>query len=404
MQLKVNRLFGGRIWWIVFAILAMAFILVVEFFIFSASAPSADNIVKVKPVIKPQSVTSNVLFTGNIFWGRYINDWSQASDLKYAYPFSRLNEFNRSNYDAWISGLECPLVSSVNTTSAQQEAALQFNCRPEYLPEAAKFFTAMSLANNHTDNQGADGFLETRTHLEENDIQYFGHYDPDEIAENCEIIGMPVSIINSDKSTTKGNIPVALCGYHGVFKIPSDEAIAEMQKYSKYMPVIAMPHMGAEYKTSADELKTNVYRSMIDSGADMVIGDHPHWIQNTESYNGHLIVYSMGNFMFDQQDTAEVVRSAAINVVMKVNSNDSTVLNKWLDIGKSCAKFKDDCLEQIIAAKLSKLDMSYQFGAVGSNDSGKIAKPATAEQQTDILKRLNWQTTMQNLQSPYASL
>ena len=112
----------------------------------------------------------------------------------------------------------------------------------------------------------------------------------------------------------------------------------------------------------------------------------------------------MGNFMFDQQDTAEVVRSAAINVVMKVNSNDSTVLNKWLDIGKSCAKFKDDCLEQIIAAKLSKLDMSYQFGAVGSNDSGKIAKPATAEQQTDILKRLNWQTTMQNLQSPYASL
>jgi poly-gamma-glutamate synthesis protein (capsule biosynthesis protein) len=201
-------------------------------------------------------------------------------------------------------------------TSAEQEAALQFNCSPDYLPQVAKWFTAFTLANNHTDNQGFEGFTETRQQLENNKIQYFGHYDYRSVEDVCEVISLPVSIINDDESNAKGNLPVAMCAYHGVFGIPTVEAVAEMQKYTKYMPVIAMPHMGAEYKTAPDSIKTDFLRSLINSGADMVIGDHPHWIQTTESYKGHLIVYSMGNFMFDQQDTAEVVRSAGINVVM----------------------------------------------------------------------------------------
>lgn len=114
------------------------------------------------PPITTVGLSSKVLFTGNVFWGRYINDWSQQSELKYAYPFSRLGEFGRENYNAWVGGLECPTSPRVDTTSAQQEATLSFNCRPEYLPEAAKYFTAFTLANNHTDNQGPEGFTETR--------------------------------------------------------------------------------------------------------------------------------------------------------------------------------------------------------------------------------------------------
>jgi hypothetical protein len=104
------------------------------------SAPAKDEVAS-EP--KPQQISSNVLFLGNTFWGRYINDWSMASDLQYAYPFSRLSEFDRDKYDAWISGLECPTASGVNMTSAEMEATLTFNCSPEYLPEAAKWFTAL---------------------------------------------------------------------------------------------------------------------------------------------------------------------------------------------------------------------------------------------------------------------
>jgi poly-gamma-glutamate synthesis protein (capsule biosynthesis protein) len=327
-----------------------------------------------------------------------------ASKLKYAYPFSRLNEFNRDQYNAWISGLECPMVAAVHTTSAEMDNTLTFNCSPDYLPEAAKWITAFTLANNHTDNQGAAGFAETQAHLDEYGIQYFGNYDPTVTTDICEVIGLPVTVLSDNHLTTSGKIPVALCGFHGVFQIPPASSVAVMAQYSKYMPVIAMPHMGAEYKSAPDQIKTDFYRSLIDGGADMVLGDHPHWIQSSESYKGHLIVYSMGNFMFDQQDTPEVVRSAGINVVLKTSGDNSDLLGKWLALGVKCVSYKDNCLTIAKKENLKKLNIKYQFGVIGTNDSDKIVKPATPAQQADILNRLQWQTTMNGLQAPYSSL
>lgn len=346
-------------------------------------------------------LTSEALFTGNVFWGRYINDWSMSSDLKYAYPFSRLNEFNRDKYNAWIGGLECPTSPRINTTSAQQEAALEFNCRPEYLPEAAKYFTAFSLANNHTDNQGEQGFMETKQELDKVGIQYFGHYDPREVKENCEVIALPVTVQKSDQTTTKGFLPVAMCGFHGVFRIPPLEALAEMQQYSKIMPVFAMPQSGAEYKPAPDAIKTESYRQMIDNGADAVMGDHPHWVQSTEAHKGKLIVYSMGNFMFDQQFNQEVVRSAAIAVSIETNANQPD-LDKWLKLGASCKAFKNNCLAQAEQQKLTKLDLRYEFSVIGSDNSSKITKPATEAQLASILQRLNWSNTIKQLTPPYS--
>ena len=410
-MLQVKSCRDNRQIWLVVLIILLIFCGVISVVLLydKLNAPSMDdeNLFSNQVVQDPQpkNISSNVLFLGNTYWGRYINDWSMSSSLKYAYPFSRLSEFNRANYDAWISGLECPLVDGVSMTSTEEDETLQFNCSPNYIPEAAKWFTAFTLANNHTDNQGIDGFAETRQRLEESGIQYFGHYDPRVIDDICEVIALPVTITNDDESVTKGKMPVAMCGYHAVFRIPTDEAVAEIAKYSQYMPVIAMPHMGAEYKTTPDELKISFYRSLIDAGADMVLGDHPHWIQTSESYNGHLIVYSMGNFMFDQQDTFEVVRSAGINVVMSTGDlEDSTMLKKWLTLGESCATFKDDCLAQAKAQNLTKLKMTYKFGVVGTTDSDKITRPATAEQQSSILQRLGWQSTMNQLQAPYGSL
>lgn len=388
--------------------LLIAAVMGVLFLISCCTRPKTTTVpatAKVKADPQPATISSNVLFLGNTFWGRYINDWSKASTLGYAYPFSRLNEFNRDQYDAWISGVECPITAGVDPTSAEQEAALQFNCRPEYLPEVAKWFTAFTLANNHTDNQNESvGFAETQRQLESAGIQYFGHYDPRAVDDICEIIGLPVTVTNDNGAIVKGRLPVAMCGYHGVFRIPSDEAVLEMKKYSEYMPVIAMPHMGAEYQSSPDEIKTDFYHSLIDNGADMVLGDHPHWVQNTESYNGHLIVYSMGNFIFDQQYSDEVTRSAGIRVVMKTTDTDSELLKKWLILGEKCVVFKDDCLEAAQQQGLTKLSITYKFGVISTNDADRIVKPATIEQTSSVLERLNWQSTVDQLQAPYSSL
>ncbi|MEO5950748.1 MAG: CapA family protein [Candidatus Saccharimonadales bacterium] len=398
-----------RLLWFVVAVLMIliATAFVVIFFNQSVHTPEQKTVTSKSEVVsKPVAISSNMLFMGDVFWGRYINDWSQASSLKTSYPFSRLSEFNRMKYDAWIADLECPSVNGVNMTSAQEDATLTFNCSPDYLPEAAKWFTIFGNANNHSDNQGGmAGLIETRQHLEQNKIQYFGNFDPEVLKDVCEVTAMPVTISLDDKTTKKGSLPVAMCGYHGVFKIPSAASLAVMQAYAKVMPVIAFPHSGQEYKTGPDQIKTDLYRSMIDNGADMVIGDHAHWIQNSESYKGHLIVYSMGNFIFDQQDTPEVVRSAAINVNMKLAANaDTSQLDAWLRIGSRCVAFQDDCMAQIASQGLKKLQVTYGFGVVGSNDSGKIVKPATPDQQEAILQRLNWQKTMTQLQAPYSSL
>lgn len=366
------------------------------------AAPSTSQQEMAQP--KPVALTTNTLYTGNIYWGRYINDWSMASPLKTAYPFSRLNEFNRESYDAWITGLECPTVAGFKQTSAEEDATLSFNCSPDYLPEAAKWFTITTLANNHTDNRGAEGFAETKKQLDKHGIQYFGHYDPGLKNEACEVIALPVTVTYDNDETRHQALPVAMCGFHGVFKIPPAETIAQIRKYADLMPVIAMPHMGAEYTATPDTLKINAYHAMIDAGADMVLGDHPHWIQPTESYKGKLIVYSMGNFMFDQQGTTEVTRSAAIRVVMNTTNTASEQLEKWLELGDTCKTFKDTCLADAKEQGLEKLPIEYKFGVVGSNDENKITKPATKAEQAAILQRLKWSQTMNQLQSPQSSL
>jgi hypothetical protein len=341
---------------------------------------------------------------GNTFWGRNTEEWAMATPLKYEFPFSRLNEFHRDQYNAWITGMECPLDEDVHMTAVQQEAELQFNCSPDFLPEAKKWFTAVTLANNHSDNQGIEGFEKTKKNLDKNGIQYFGHYDPRELNDICDVISIDAVVTKTDGSQSVGKLPIALCGYHGVFRIPLPSSVAVMKKYSDVMPVFAMPHMGAEYKPVPDQIKTDFYRSLIDGGADAVLGDHPHWVQSTESYKGHLIVYSMGNFMFDQQGSLELTRSAAIQVQLSEKDADGKSLAKWLEIGKACQTYHDDCLEKITAAHLKKLNISFQFGAIGTRDDNKLTKPATQLETAAILQRLKWSTTMNDLHSPYSSL
>jgi poly-gamma-glutamate synthesis protein (capsule biosynthesis protein) len=366
--------------------------------------PIAAKTIKAAP--KPYAVEarSSTLFFGNAYFSRYINDHAMASPLKYAYPFSRLNEFHREQYDAWVTGLECPTVAGFQQTSAQEDATLSFNCSPDYLPEMAKWFSVVTLANNHTDNRGAEGFAETKKHLDQNHIQYFGHYDPRELSDICDVIALPATIQTSDKKEQKGALPVAMCGYHWFIRMAQPDSLAVMKEYSQYMPVLAFPHGGTEYKTAPDNLKTTLYRSMIDNGADVVLGDHPHVVQPSESYKGHPIFYSMGNFIFDQQVAPEMTRSAGIHIVFNVKGADKTQLAQWLAVGKTCSTYHDDCLNQIKKQSLHKLPYAYTVDIVGTDDLGYITKPASAQVQQGILDRLNWSQTKTQLQQPYAAL
>jgi Bacterial capsule synthesis protein PGA_cap len=342
---------------------------------------------------EPEFVNLNTLFFGDVFWGRYIDDWSKASPLNEAYPFSGLNTFDRELYDAWIADLECPITDQyINSTV--QEDTLSFSCLPEYLPEAAKWFDAFTLANNHTDNmqsylgQPYNGFEITKNYLDINKIQYFGHYDNSQKNDICEIV--------SFKSKSENvSIPFAMCGFHNVFKLPTQEQIDMIQVYSQYLPTVVMPHQGREYLEVADDLQRDYARSYIDAGADLVVGDHVHVVQDSEVYKNKLIIYSTGNFIFDQQ-RGNTTLGIGLNALFRFTNDNN--FQKLTEIGSKCTTFKDNCLDLIKFQQLKKPIFTVEYKPIGTDNSNKLAKKASPEVEKLILEKLKWNSTKSKLE------
>lgn len=365
----------------------------------SSTQQNSGQSLEVKKVIPPDSLRLNTLFFGDVFWGRYMDDWSKKSPLKTAYPFSGLNTFSREKYDAWIAGIECPITSTY-LDSAQQDKLLKFSCPTEYTSEAAKWFTAFTLANNHTDNmQEVEGLKQTRDNLDKNGIQYFGHYDNAVKSDICEIVSFKASPQFKNQVDNTSDkifyIPVAMCGYHNVFKLPLEDELAVISQYSKYLPTIVMPHQGKEYSYIADDLQRTYYKKMIDLGADAVIGNHVHSVQNSEAYKGKLIMYSLGNFIFDQQIGTQVTQAVGANLDFNFENDEN--MQKWLTFSQECKKFKDNCLETAKKQNLIKPKFSIKYDLVGSDNSNKLTKKASDAVFQDLLKKVKWLETKKGL-------
>ena len=418
---------------------------------------------------KPYKLNLKTMFFGNTFWGRYIDDWAKLSPLKEKYPFSGLNTLERYKYDAWISGMECPITSTYRS-SKLQDSDLKFSCLPEYLPEAKNWLDVLSLANNHTDNmEEVNGFDQTKKYLSENKIAYFGHFDNAKVDEICKVINLEIKdksvennfrnnpnigLENSDKFANTGSnvnsdkyfVPIAFCGYHNVFKLPTELELAQISEYSKYWPTVIMPHGGAEYTAKPDSLKTNLYRQMIELGADAVIGDHPHSVQSTEVWQDKLIVYSLGNFMFDQQTRQDVRQSLAVGAEFELEFDQN--LEKLMEISQKCTNFENNltstkkenissqksensqpnsqvnsqkdeqnnsnsqvqnsqqkngqknekinsqsCLEMAKKEKITKPKFKIKYEATATDSTGKLTKKASPEVLKNVLNLANWAKT-----------
>lgn len=326
-----------------------------------AVAPVATVEPKATPIIsKDGSLVSKMLFVGDVMWGRAVQTRAQSSGQSYSWITSGLTKADRGSYDAWIANFECPITTK-DVPYKLQIDILKFNCRPEYLPNLAKWFTAASQANNHTMNvDGQWGIEQTRVNLEKAGIQHFGNYDMTKQDDICEVIAMPATTAKTHK---KVSLPVALCGFMQVVNVaPTDTQLAVMQKYAKVMPVIAFPHMGVEFRGVAEPEKVSAYHRMIDNGADAVIAAHPHVIQNSESYKGHLIAYSLGNFLFDQQVMGRDT-TVGLGVGLKLTIPDKKTAKIYEAIAPTCKTYRDSCLAQL-TAKLPtrpKIDVAYSF-------------------------------------------
>ena len=79
--------------------------------------------------------------------------------------------------------------------------------------------------------------------------------------------------------------------------------------------VIGLPHWGDQYTNQPVQDQRRVGRAMLDAGADIVVGGHPHWVQGIQTHRDGLVVHSLGNFVFDMDFSQETEEGVLLELV-----------------------------------------------------------------------------------------
>ncbi|MFI5199452.1 MAG: CapA family protein [Candidatus Limnocylindrales bacterium] len=160
----------------------------------------------------------------------------------------------------------------------------------------------VSLGNNHIGDAGPKGLLQTLANLDHYGIRHSG-------------AGKNLAAARTPAIMTVDGIKVAILSYDTIAKYYAAGAnkpgsaqltaagvkvdVAAARKAGAQL-VIVYPHWGTEYSPRPFSAEQKLAHAVIDAGADMIIGNHAHWVGAMEIYKGHPIWYALGNFVFDQ--------------------------------------------------------------------------------------------------------
>lgn len=231
------------------------------------------------------------LFGGDLMFDRLVNH--TFKDSGFDQIFADLNE-SFFQKDIVFANMEGP-ISDKPIDDNFLSGSMVFNMPPSSIDTLKRTkINGVSLANNHTLNAGNSGFFTTQNLLKTAGIKYGGYenkFDTESIIRYDTKI--PVSIIVFNYLSYKNIDEVAT-------------AISREKTTGRF--VVIFPHWGNEYDLKHNNTQEFVAHKLIDAGGDIVIGTHPHVVQDVELYRNHAIFYSLGNFVFDQlfsKDTQE---------------------------------------------------------------------------------------------------
>lgn len=160
----------------------------------------------------------------------------------------------------------------------------------------------VTLANNHTLDYGTDALVDTCTVLQEAGIPFVGagpNMDRAKQLETIEVRGRTIGFLGASRVypdpswVANSKKPGMVSGYDPSILL---EEIKKAGEYCDYLVVYI--HWGIERDETPKEYQRTLGKQLIDAGADLVIGSHPHVLQGIEYYQGKPIVYSLGNFIF----------------------------------------------------------------------------------------------------------
>jgi poly-gamma-glutamate capsule biosynthesis protein CapA/YwtB (metallophosphatase superfamily) len=232
------------------------------------------------------SVTLALL--GDVMLGRGVH--SSVQTFAYLEPFLK-------SADLALANLESPLTNApIETQSQYQLCAPPENVR--YLAEAG--FDLFSLANNHHLDCGEKGLAETQSTLTEAGLGFIGP-GPEPVYR--EINGVRLAFLAFD--ATSG------------FDLEAAVKAVRMARKSGAVVIISL-HWGLEYQSGATPQQKQIAAQLAEAGAALIWGQHPHVLQRAEWVNNYktLVLYSLGNVLFDQAGLANTRQSALALVTL----------------------------------------------------------------------------------------
>lgn len=201
------------------------------------------------------------------------------------------------NHEYCISDRGAPLVGKYYTFRAKPE-------RMELLKEMGTDIVA--LANNHVFDYGEEALIDTTELLAENHIPYVGGgKNIDEAKQPIYFIvnGIKIGFVGASNAEKYRFTPQATEDSAGILRAYDtteyNEVIRKATKECDYL--IAYIHWGTEDSNYLNDLQQEMGREFLDSGADIVVGGHPHVLQGMEYVDGKPIVYSLGDFWFNSE-------------------------------------------------------------------------------------------------------
>lgn len=238
-----------------------------------------------------------------------------ADKNDYTFPFASTTELI-SGADIAFANLENP----ISSRGVKSGSVYSFNADPKTV-EGLKFagFDAVSIANNHIWDYGKQAFEDTLANLSENGIEAIGG------GENYDKAHTPII-------KTVGKTRIAFLAYTNLIAVSlgrasSTPAIARfddkiltkdiaLAKESADFVVVSF-HWGDEYQIKHNAEQERVGKFAIDAGASLIIGHHPHVVEEVEKYGEGYIAYSLGNFIFDQNFSKDTGYGMLLHVLIR---------------------------------------------------------------------------------------
>lgn len=321
----------------------------------AGTADTADGTEAVKAAVR-------LLFAGDVYLSDHVLEaYDAAGGIDGVLSQGYQAEIQAADY--FVTNEEFPF--STRGTPAPDK---QFTFRVH--PEKMKLMQEMgidlvTLANNHALDYGRDAMLDTIDTLDHAGIRHVGAGK--NLAEArkpaiVELNGRTFAFIGATRVYPEADWAAGTDSAGMFSAYDGGAALAEEVKEAKQQAdyVIAYVHWGIEREEMPNEVQKSIAHRLVDAGADLVVGAHPHVLQGLEYYQGVPIAYSLGNFVFGSSIPSTALLQADV---------DDEGIRLRLIPGTSAAGYtrKLDDAEKIAAfyEKMSGLSSGVKIDAAG---------------------------------------